>query len=697
MPTLNFNIQIEGLEPDTVRVVEYSGWDSLSNTDTENSQPCRGFRYQFQLASRLSSLSAEQIVDKSIQFEMVRDGQVVQRLNGIVYRFSKGDTGHHHTFYQVTVVPELERLSLRHNCRIFQYQSVPEIVSILLQEMNIQHYAFVLKNDHAQREFCVQYRESDLDFVQRLLAEEGIVYHHLHDQDKHTVVFTDSNDSLIKLEQPVPYNAMSGGNIEIPYINAFLSRFCSQVSHVQTQDYSFKKPAYRFTQNRTGTDMAYQIEDRYEHFDAPGRFKDDQSGKVLTSARLAYLRREAKTAQGHSNHPGLIAGAKFELQEHNDQSLNREWVVVAASHTGSQPQSLEEEGGVGATTYHNQFTVVPSDVVWQAEPTTKPRVDGPMIATVVGPEGEEIYCDEHGRVKVHFHWDRYSNADEHSSCWVRVSQGWAGHQYGMVALPRIGHEVIVTFLNGDPDQPIITGRTYHATNVAPYALPEHKTKTVIRSETYQGQGFNELSFEDQADKERVYLHAQKDIDIVINNDESSEIHHDKHHVVDNDHFSLVNNNSHLTIGGERREQVSADKSVNIGDSLQQKVGQKTAIDSGDEVHLKAGHKIVVDAGSAITIKAGGSFVKVDAGGVHVVGSAINLNSGGSPGSGSGYSGKAPVLPMGLEDAVAPEEMEQRRVASTKESMSPLLKSRQIEALKSAEPVCEVCEELNKDG
>ncbi|ENM3958288.1 type VI secretion system tip protein VgrG, partial [Vibrio cholerae] len=274
----------------------------------------------------------------------------------------------------------------------------------------------------------------------------------------------------------------------------------------------------------------------------------------------------------------------------------------------------------------------------------KPQVDGPMIATVVGPEGEEIFCDEHGRVKIHFPWDRYSNGNEQSSCWVRVSQGWAGSQYGFVAIPRIGHEVIVSFLNGDPDQPIITGRTYHATNTPPYSLPEHKTKTVLRTETHQGEGFNELSFEDQAGKEQIYLHAQKDFDGLIENDHTTVIRHDQHLTVENDQFTEIKRNQHLTVEGESRTLVKLDSSSEIGGSLQQKIGSKAIYDAGTEVHLKAGNKLVLEAGNELTIKAGGSFIKVDAGGVHVVGSAINLNSGGSAGSGSGYGGKMAELP-----------------------------------------------------
>lgn len=697
MPTLRFNIHVDGLEEDTFRVVEYSGDESLSQSSLDESRFCNGFRYQFRLASRRSDIDPNELLDQSANFELVQDGQIVQRLNGVISRFGKGDIGYNHTFYYLTLVPALERLALRRNSRIFQCKTVPEIISILLQEMGVNDYAFVLKHEHLQREFCTQYRESDLDFVHRLSAEEGIVYCVVQDKGKHTLLFTDGVDAFFKLEQPIPYNNLSGGVVEAPYIRAFSMRNKTQVTHTQLQDYSFKKPAYTFQQSANARVADYQRTDSYEHFEHPGRFKDDASGKLFNQTRLDYLRRDAKAASGESNHPSFVAGTKFFLQDHTDSSANREWLVVSAQHNGAQPQSLEEDGGEGETTYNNHFKVIPSNQAWQAKPTVKPQVDGPMMATVVGPEGEDIYCDEYGRVKLHFHWDRYSNTDQHSSCWVRVSQGWAGSQYGMVAIPRVGHEVIVSFLNGDPDQPIITGRTYHAINNPPYSLPEHKTKTVLRTETYQGQGFNELSFEDQADKERIYFHAQKDLDVEVKNDQLSEVKHDKHLTVENDQFELTKNNWHSTVQGERRERVMADKTVNIDGAVQQKVKSKAAIDAGDEVHLKAGNKIVLDAGSAITIKAGGSFVKVDSGGVHVVGSAINLNSGGSAGSGSGYSGLAPVLPLGLEAPAAPEEVLLSQLTSTQKSMSPLLKSRQIEALKGSEPVCEVCEELNNDG
>ncbi|EKO3945445.1 type VI secretion system tip protein VgrG [Vibrio fluvialis] len=674
MATLKYQFHVEGLEDDTLVVRGFDGQETLSS-ERINGQLCHGFRYELELASRLANLTPEMVVDKVAELTLYRDDMLVQRVNGIVRRFTQGDTGHHHTFYSLTLVPALERLSLRHNSRIFQLNTVPEILSILLQEMGINDYAFALTRDCAQREFCVQYRETDLDFLHRLAAEEGLVYSFIHEEGKHTLIFSDASESLPKLGEPIPYNTLAGGMIESPYISALSVHTQSEVSQTALQDYSFKKPAYSFAQQAVGTEMEYQQPD-YEHFDAPGRYKDDVSGKAFSQIRLDYLRRNARTATGKSNQPLLRPGVKFDLKEHLDDTLNRDWLVVSVTSQGTQPQALEEAGGHGATTYANQFTLIPAHRTWRATPQAKPQVDGPMIATVVGPEGEEIFCDEHGRVKLHFPWDRYSNGDEHSSCWVRVSQGWAGSQYGMIAIPRIGHEVIVSFLNGDPDQPIVTGRTYHATNTAPYALPDNKTKTVLRTETHQGQGYNELSFEDQAGSEQVYLHAQKDFDGLIENDHTSVIKHDKHLTVENDRFTQIKNNQHLIVGGESRESVTGNRTLMVEGSLHVKTGSVWVNESGTEVHIKAGQKVVIEAGSEITVKAGGSFVKVDPAGVHLSGAGVNLNSGGSPGSGSGFSGQAATLPGNLDDAPpldAPKTVSYQALLQAEEANVPAVK------------------------
>ncbi|PSN05848.1 type VI secretion system Vgr family protein, partial [Siccibacter turicensis] len=248
--------------------------------------------------------------------------------------------------------------------------------------------------------------------------------------------------------------------------------------------------------------------------------------------------------------------------------------------------------------------------------------------------------------------DRYGTQNDQSSCWVRVSQGWAGGQYGMVAIPRIGHEVVVSFLEGDPDQPIVTGRTYHATNQTPYVLPEHKTRTTLRTKTYKGEGFNELRFEDQAGKEEIYIHGQKDMNLLIEHDVVWHIKHDQHQTIDNDRVSRIKANDHLTVDGESRQHIKGNLSLTVEASLHQKVGQGLLIESGQEVHIKVGNKMVLEAGAEMTVKGGGSFMKIDPSGVSMVGPVVNINSGGAPGTGSGWAGCMPQLPGDVE-AVAP--------------------------------------------
>lgn len=686
MATLGFKLQVEGLEDDALLVHSFEGLESLSD-DGVQGDACIGFRYALELASRQSTFTPEQLIDKTAELTFYRNNELVQRVHGIVRHFAQKDIGHHFSYYSLTLVPALERLSLRQNSRIFQLKTVPEILSIILQEMGINDYAFSVKRTCAQREFCVQYRETDLAFLHRLAAEEGLIYSFIHEEGKHTVLFTDSTESLPKINGNIAYNSLSGGTVDVPYISRLSVDTRMGVSTTTLEDYSFKKPTYTFPQHADGVEMDYQ-QTQYEHFDFPGRFKDDATGEAFTKIRTEYLRRNARTAQGKSNQPKLRAGYQFTLSEHLNDDVNGDYLVVAIRHQGKQPQALEEDAGGGATLYANQFTLVPAAVTWQAKPQPKPQVDGPMIGVVVGPEGEEIFCDKYGRVKVHFPWDRYSNSDEQSSCWVRVSQGWAGSQYGMIALPRIGHEVIVTFLNGDPDQPIITGRTYHATNTTPYPLPDNKTKTVMRTATHQGEGYNELSFEDQADSEKIYLHAQKDYEAIVNNDHTEMIHHDKHNTVDHDSFTKIGKNQHTTIMGENRSSVNKDCFEEVGTITgaeaqnQYKVGNLLAVDAGQEISLKAGAKLVVEAGAELTLTTGGSFVKIDSAGVALSGPTVTLNAGGSASSGSAYAGKRAIQP-GKVDAPPADP-------------KPILTPAQVATMKSAAPFCEECEKC-KEG
>ncbi|ALP41653.1 type VI secretion system tip protein TssI/VgrG [Aeromonas schubertii] len=658
---LQFTVKVGALPPETFAVAAFRHQESLSAP----------FTLRLELASPQPDIDVAAVLDQPCELMVWYDGELQRRVCGVVSEFAQGDSGFRRTRYSLEVKPALWRLGLRQNSRIFQAQKPDEIISILLQEAGITDYAFALKNEHAQREYCVQYRESDLAFVNRLAAEEGLFYFHEFEAGKHRIIFAD--DAAAVTAGPALFFNLGNRSLEQgPYVRQFHYREAVRSAEVELKDYSFKTPAYALSHKKAGSELDHQ-RDSYQHFDYPGRFKEDPSGKAFVQHRLDALRNDAVSGSGKSNSAALQPGQFFSLTEHPNASLNCDWQIVHISHTGEQPQALEEEGGSGPTVYHNEFGVVKASTTWRPQIPHRPMVDGPHIATVVGPEGEEIYCDEHGRVKLQFPWDRYGESNDQSSCWVRVSQGWAGGQYGMMAIPRIGHEVIVSFLEGDPDQPIVTGRTYHATNRPPYPLPANKTRTVLRTETHQGEGFNELRFEDQAGQEEIYIHGQKDLNVLIENDAAWHIKHDEHRDIDNERVTRIKANDHLTVEGEKRDQIKADYSLTVDASLHQKLGQSLLVEAGQEVHIHVGDKMVLEAGSEITLQGGGSFVKVDPSGIKLVGPAINLTAGGSAGSGSGWGGKAPVVPKGVEVVKVPELVELIKAIPTEKAMEALLK------------------------
>ncbi|MBA0205788.1 type VI secretion system tip protein TssI/VgrG, partial [Pectobacterium aroidearum] len=490
-------------------------------------------------------------------------------------------------------------------------------------------------------------------FITRLAAEEGMYFFHEYEEGKHRVVFADDAGALTKGPE-LFFNLATQGLSEGEYVRRFHYAERVSTAEVELKDYSFKTPAYGLSHKKMSGELEHQRES-YQHYDYPGRYKQDPSGKAFSGYRLDALRSGAVTSEGESNCAGLMPGSTFTLTEHPNTTLNAVWQTVSVTHVGQQPQALEEESGGEPTTMSNSFAVVKGTTTWRAAMPYKPMVDGPQIATVVGPTGEEIYCDPYGRVKLQFPWDRYGASNDQSSCWVRVSQGWAGGQYGMIAIPRIGHEVIVSFLEGDPDQPIVTGRTFHATNPSPYPLPANKTRTVLRTKTHQGEGFNELRFEDQAGQEEIYLHGQKDLKALVENDVVWHIKHDAHTEIDNERVTRVKANDHLTVENEKRDHVKGDLSLTVDASMHQKLGQALLVEAGEEVHVKAGAKVVLEAGAELTLKVGGSFVKIDPSGVTLVGPGIKMNSGGSPGCGSGWAGQLPSLP-GTVEVIAPPQL-----------------------------------------
>jgi type VI secretion system secreted protein VgrG len=690
---LQFTAQVGELPSEVFSVVGFELTESLSQL----------FFGRLQLASTDSDIDPGSVLEQSVDLVIWQHNEPLRRFTGVVSEFVIGDNGHHRTRYEIVLQSPLWRLELMYNSRIFQGQTTESIVNALLQERGIPAAAFQLKCRGDIREYCVQHRESDLAFIQRLAAEEGWHYRYCHGSidasQQPMVIFADHHGDAPRLDA-AEYNSKAGGSSRQPAVFRFRSEERVKASAVVMKDYTFKKPAYTMLHEHHEA-LANQRQD-YQHFDYPGRFKADASGKRFTQARLEALRNEANTATGASNRPDFTCGAKVQLNSHNHESMNRDWLLTSITHTGKQPQALEHEAGTEPTTYHNAFNAIPANKTWRPDLPQgdgfqfrpRPVMDGPQVAIVTGPEGEEIHCDQHGRVKVRFPWDRYSKNDEHSSAWLRVSQGWAGGQYGFMALPRIGNEVIVSFLDGDPDQPIITGCTHNATSTSPYALPQHKTRTFLKTRTHKGEGSNELRFEDEAEKQQVYIHAQKNMDLLTENNRTEVINNDSHLTVEKARISHVKASEHETIGGEKREHTGKDHSFSITGTLHLKAGNAWLNEAGTELHIKAGQKVVVEAGAEITLKAGGSFVKIDPSGVSMGGAAIKMNAGGAAGGGSGQKVKVPEMPGLVEKnggAVAPVKLAdvgQRANAKPKPIVAHRLKQARI----NRSAVVERCQE-----
>ncbi len=383
----------------------------------------------------------------------------------------------------------------------------------------------------------------------------------------------------------IPWNPNTRTEVSTLCISQF--RYSAQIrpSSVVTKDYTFKRPGWAGRFDQEGQYQDYQ-RTQYEVYDYPGRFKGAH-GQNFARWQMDGWRNNAEVARGTSRSPEIWPGRRIVLTGHPQANLNREWQVVASELHGEQPQAVPGRSGSG-TTLNNHFAVIPADRTWRPQPLLKPLVDGPQSAVVTGPAGEEIFCDEHGRVRVKFNWDRYNPSNQDSSCWIRVAQAWAGTGFGNLAIPRVGQEVIVDFLNGDPDQPIIMGRTYHQENRTPGSLPGTKTQMTIRSKTYKGSGFNELKFDDATGKEQVYIHAQKNMNTeVLNNRTTDVINNHAEKIGNNQAITVTNNqiqnigvNQIQTVGVNQVETVGSNQIIKVGSNQVEKVGIIRALTVG---------------------------------------------------------------------------------------------------------------------
>lgn len=625
------------------------------------------YSIHIELVSEYPDFDLETLLNQPafLQFGLKGEG-----IHGLIAGVSVGDVGKRLTRYRLHLVPALHDLQFSHDQRIFQNQTVPQIIAKVLKGHGIQAdaVAFHVRTSIA-RKYCTQYRESNFDFVQRLCAEEGIAWHHQHSRDGHVLVFSDDQTAFAKLGE-TPYLQGAGMVAEHPVVNRFSMRYSTRPSKVTRRHYDPKRPN-ALLESRFIAEFSPELEDyRYPLF-----FESEKHGKQLARQALERHRADYQLAEGKSDQPSLRSGHFFSLTQHPRATYNDLWLLLSVTHTGEQPQVLEESftdtEGSFTQGYRNSFSAIPWDVFYRPPmPAQRPAL-ACQTARVTGPAGEEIYCDEDGRVKVEFHWDRAEHNSEKSSCWLRVASSWAGDHFGAVTIPRIGMEVLVTFLEGDPDQPLVTGCLYHKENQVPYDLPANKTRSVFKTlSSPGGGGYNELRIEDKKGAEQIFIHAQRDWDENIAHDQKIRVGNERHDTVVKNTYTELKAEEHRTTVSDRKVEARVDDHLTVGQNQHVKLGTAQLTSVGKEIHLKAGAKIVIEAGSELTIKGGGSFIKLDGGGVTVVGPIVKINAGGAAGSGSGIGIKPPVLPGAADKDKAGSLMDQALMNAPPEKVKP---------------------------
>jgi len=647
-----FNLTLDGVASD-LKVYSFQGEEALS-------QP---YCIDLELVSEQPDLDLESLLHRQAYLGFDEQGHGV---HGLVYRVGQGESGRRLTHYQIRLVPHLKYLAHSSHQRIFQHKSVPQIVALVLVGQGIlsDRFEFRLSGTYPPREYCVQFGETDLAFIQRLCAEVGIHYHFQHSPDGHLLVFGDDQTVFARAEQPTPYSPGSGMVAATPAIKRFAMQLETRTTGINLRDYDFRKPRLTLESAVAGEQLPSLEMQQY-----PGHFSDRPHGKYLAQRGLERLRTDSRAARGEGDDPALVSGRFLRLGGHPRESWNDLWLVTQVSHEGKQPQVLEEAvteaSGEGLRQgYHNTFIAVPWDVIFRPPLPELPRpsIGGYQHAVVTGPADSEIHCDEYGRVKVQLAWDRDGQHNEHSSCWLRVASGWAHDRYGSVLIPRVGMEVLVGFANGDLDMPLVMGCLPNAATPVPLDLPADKTRSIFRSQSSPGGGgYNELRIEDRKGAEEIYLRAQRDWTQHVLNDQQVQ--------VDNGRRVKVGGESHHELQGEEQRITHGNRLTELKQDDHLTVGGSQQMRAGRTIQIGAGQSIVIDAGASVTIQAGGQSITLSAGGIF---SSVPIQLGGAPAAAT-----APLMP-GIKEkllAVVPAPLSRVQVAS----------------LKRSAPFCEECE------
>ncbi len=590
-----------------------------------NEQLSRLFQFQLDMIADTTSIAAADIVGKNVTFSVELTDGSPRYFNGFISRFVAAEQEEGRQAYRAEVVPWLWFLTQTADCRIFQNMTVPQIIEQIFADLGFSDFeTSEIKGDHKQWEYCVQYRETDFNFVSRLMEQEGIFYFFRHENGKHTLVLADHKGAYKDCpESEVDFPPTIGSDAIADHITGWEHRFAFRSGKWAQTDYNFETPS---TNLMTNTDSVVKLPGigAYEIYDYPGEYSKKPDGSAEVRLRMEEEEVEHDVVSGSSLCKTLTPGGKFTITgSRAGADEGQTFAIATIQHSGSEPMAYETGTSAGGD-YRNSFTCIPDSIVFRPKRITpKPLVSGVQTAVVVGPSGEEIYCDQYGRVKVQFHWDREGKRDENSSCWIRTAHNIAGRKWGFMAIPRIGQEVVVDFLEGDPDRPLIVGSVYNAEQMPHYDLPADQTRSYIKTNSSKGgDGFNELMFEDKNEQEMIFMHAQKNMDVRVRNDSKARIYGNRHQIIGWEKDGSK--------GGDQREMVYQDKQVNVKrnqiehveGNYQLMVGNGEAADGGKT-------EIVVEKQSAVFIGPDGLEVKVEGDRKEKVGGSQSLTVDGA--------------------------------------------------------------------
>jgi len=593
----------------------------------------RPFSIDVELASKDGQIEFDKIIGTNATVRLELPNKSTRYFNGVVSRFTQAANQGEFARYTATLVPWLWLLTRTADCRIFQNKTIPVILEDVFKGHGLSDFKLKLSETYTEREYCVQYRETDFNFVSRLMEQEGIYYYFTHENGKHVMVIADAISAHAPFPEyaEVTFYELEKGAEGREVLTDWQVEKVVQPGAFALNDFDFIKPKSSLRANANVS--RNHASAAFEMYDCPGEYVEHADGERLAKVRLDELQAQHEICKGQGPCKGLSAGHTFTLKKHPRDDQNREYLVTSVSLLAESGE-YASGGRSGGDFCSCSLEAIDKAQTFRARQSTpKPVVQGPQTALVTGPGGEEIHVDKYGRVKVQFHWDRYGKADENSSCWVRVAQVWAGKQWGGIYTPRIGQEVIVEFLEGDPDRPIITGRVYNAEAMPPYALPDNKTLSAIKSNSSKGGGgFNEIRFEDKKGEEQIFMHGEKNIDTRIKNDCFEWIGNNRHLVVVKDQFEHVKNNRDETVDADHKEKIGKDRHLKVagkeaieiekshsftvkGDVIEV-FKENHSEETTKDYYLKAAN-IVIEGTSNVTIKVGGSSIAIEAGGIGI--------------------------------------------------------------------------------